>query len=434
MHDYVGWLRHSSPYINAHRKRTFVIMLPGESMEHDNFTNILHDIVLLHSLGVHTVLVYGSRPQIETRLQAAGLVTHYHHDLRITDRPTLNCVMEAAGLLRTRLEAQLSVNMPASPMQGAKLKVISGNLISAKPIGVIDGVDLQHTGEVRRVEAEAIQSLLDQDNIVLLSHLGYSPTGEVFNLSCEDVATQTAIALNADKLILYTAEQGILNTKSELIRELKLEQAQQLTPPKQQALRSALRAAITACQHDVPRTHIISYQIDGALLSELFTRDGCGTLIDQGSFEQVRHANSDDISGLVALIRPLEEQGVLVRRPQELLEQEYKNFTVVERDGLIIACAALYPFPDANTAELACLAVHPDYRHGGRGDSLLESLEHQALSLGLNSLFVLTTRTAHWFQERGFEPCSLEQLPRQKAELYNFQRNSKVFRKKLEKR
>lgn len=432
MHDYVGWLRHSSPYINAHRKRTFVIMLPGESMAHTNFTNILHDIVLLRSLGVQTVLAYGSRPQIETRVQAAGLTARYHQQLRITDRATLECAIDAAGELRTYLEAQLSVNMAASPMHGAKLRVVSGNLVCAKPCGVIDGVDYQHTGEVRRVDAETIRALLQQDCVVLLSHLGYSPTGEVFNLSCEDVATRAAIALNADKLIFYTAEQGLLDREGQLIRELKLEQARRLDSlalaPSAQA---ALSASVSACQQGVQRCHIISYQIDGALLSELFTRDGCGTLVDQGSFEQLRQASADDIAGLSALIRPLEEQGILVRRPQELLEQECENFTVVERDGLIIACAALYPFIEEKTAELACLAVHPDYRHGGRGDSLLEHLEQQARQLGLDSLFVLTTRTAHWFQERGFQPCSLNQLPRKKADLYNFQRNSKVFRKIL---
>lgn len=432
MHDYVSWLRHSSPYINAHRERTFVIMLPGESIAHANFTHILHDIVLLHSLGVRLVLVHGSRPQIETRLQAAQIDSTYYQQLRITDQQTLACVIEAAGQLRTYIEAQLSVNMAASPMQGAKLNVVSGNFVAAKPCGVIEGVDYQHTGEVRRINTQGIQSLLEQRTLVLLPHLGYSPTGEVFNLACEDVATQTATALGADKLIIYTAEQGILDNQQQLIRELKLEQAREHTQNAPQLSNlNALNAAITACQNGVPRCHLISYQIDGALLSELFTRDGCGTLVDQGDFEHVRQANIDDVTGISALIRPLEEQGALVQRSQDTLAEHYANFTVIERDGLIIACAALYPFAEEKTAELACLAVHPSYRHGGRGDTLLEHLEVQAKNLQLNSLFVLTTRTAHWFQERGFEPCTVKQLPEQKAALYNFQRNSKVFRKLL---
>ena len=429
MHDYVTWLRHSSPYINSHRKRTFVIMLPGEGLAHTNFNTIVHDLVLLHSLGVRLVLVHGSRPQIEQALQARQLPSRYHNNLRITDRDTLDCIISAVGQLRSLIEARFSVNMATSPMQGAKVRIVSGNLVTARPCGVVDGVDLLHTGEVRRIDHQAINLLLNQHHMVLLPHLGYSPTGETFNLSCEDVATHTAIALQADKLILFTAEQGLLDSDRRLIRELNLQQAHQhlqtLIAPEQKAI---LQAAIDASENQVSRCHIISYQRDGALLSELFTRDGCGTLVDQGGFEQVREATIDDVGGLLELIRPLEEQGLLVRRSRDLLEQEINQFSVVERDGLLIACAALYPFPEDRTGELACLAVHPDYRHAGHGDTMLERITQRARELKLDSLFVLTTRTSHWFQERGFMPCQVEDLPQRKAELYNFQRNSKVFR------
>lgn len=435
MHDYVTWLRHSSPYINSHRERTFVIMLPGESLAHANFKGIVHDLVLLHSLGVRLVLVHGSRPQIEQALELRQVKSQYHHNLRITDRDSLDCIISAVGQLRSRIEAQLSVNVAASPMQGAKLRIISGNLVTARPFGVIDGVDLQHTGEVRRIDSEAISQLLDQRHLVLLSHLGYSPTGEIFNLSCEEVATHAAIALKADKLILFNAEQGLLDTNGQLIRELDLPRAHlELQHLQTQPQAAALAAMIQANTAQIPRCHLISYQQDGALLSELFTRDGCGTLLDQGGFEQVREANIEDVGGLLELIRPLEEQGLLVRRSRDRLEQEIKHFSLVERDGLLIACAALYPFAEEQTGELACLAVHPDYRHGGHGDTLLERISQRARNMGLESLFVLTTRTSHWFQERGFQPCSIEQLPRSKAELYNFQRNSKVLRLPLSRR
>lgn len=432
MHDYVNWLRHSSPYINSHRERTFVIMLPGESLAHAGFDGIVHDLVLLHSLGVRLVLVHGARPQIEQALALRQLTSSYHNNLRITDRDTLDCIISAAGQLRSMLEARLSVNTAASPMQGAKVRIVSGNLVTARPYGVVDGVDYLHTGEVRRIDCEAIRQLLEQRNIVLLNHLGHSPTGETFNLSCEEVATHAAIALQADKLILFTAEQGLLDADGELIRQLDVERArQELERLRARPVAPALQAAIQACQSRVARCHLISYQRDGALLSELFTRDGCGTLIDQGTFEQVREAGIDDVGGLLELIRPLEEQGLLVRRSRDLLEQEIQQFSVVERDGLLIACAALYPFAEDRTGELACLAVHPDYRHGGHGDTMLERIRQRAIDMGLESLFVLTTRTAHWFQERGFEPCNIDELPQRKAELYNYQRNSKVFRMSL---
>ncbi len=433
MPNSVTWLRNASPYINAHRGRVFVVMLPGEVMAHPNFQAIIHDLVLLHSLGVKLVLVHGARPQIEQRLAEQQLASRYHQGLRITDGPTLNCVQQAVGQLRIQIEALLSTDMASSPMRGAQVQVVSGNWVTAKPIGVVEGVDLQSTGEVRRINRAAISQVLERQNIVLLSALGYSPTGEAFNLSAETVATQAALSLHADKLILFSPEPGIVDTKQQLLRELNLEQARQLAEqlPTTAPSRSLLSSAVQACAETVKRCHVVSYAEDGALLTELFTRDGSGTLISAGLFEQVREASIEDVGGLLELIRPLEEQGILVRRSRDLLEQEISHFSIVERDGTIIACAALYEFPQEQTGELACLAVHPEYRHGGRGDAVLERIEQRAQAQGLNSLFVLTTRTAHWFQERGFEPCQLEQLPQKKAELYNFQRNSKVFRKTL---
>jgi amino-acid N-acetyltransferase len=324
------------------------------------------------------------------------------------------------------------MDMAASPMQGARLRVASGNFVTARPIGVLEGVDYHHTGEVRRIDRKGINRLLDERSIVLLSSLGYSPTGEIFNLACEDVATRAAIDLGADKLVLYGAESGLLDEHGQLIRELRPQQV----PQHLQRLGSSyqaelLDAAAQACRGGVKRSHIVSYAVDGALLTELFTRDGGGTLVDQEQFESLREAGIDDVGGLIELISPLEDQGVLVRRSREVLEREIGQFSIVERDGLIIACAALYPIADSDAAELACLAVNPEYRHGGRGDELLERIESRARALGLKRLFVLTTRTAHWFRERGFEPSDVSKLPSARASMYNFQRNSKIFEKAL---
>ena len=432
MPEYVNWLRHASPYINAHRDCTFVVMLPGDGVEHPNFGNIVHDLVLLHSLGVRLVLVHGSRPQIESRLAARGLTPHYHRGLRITDASTLDCVIDAVGALRLAIEARLSMDIAASPMQGSRLRVACGNLVTARPIGVVEGVDYHHTGEVRRIDRKGIGRLLDERSIVLLSPLGYSPTGEIFNLACEDVATRAAIELGADKLLLFGAESGLLDDKGNLVRELRPQQVpQHLARLGSDYQGELLDAAAEACKGGVPRSHIVSYAEDGALLTELFTRGGGGTLVSQEQFEVVREATIDDVGGLLELISPLEEQGILVRRSREVLEREIEQFSVVEREGMIIACAALYPIADSEAGELACLAVNPEYRHGGRGDELLERIEERARALGLNTLFVLTTRTAHWFRERGFAPSGVERLPAARASLYNYQRNSKIFEKPL---
>lgn len=432
MHDYVNWLRHASPYINAHRDCTFVVMLPGEGVEDPNFGNIVHDLVLLHSLGVRLVLVHGSRPQIEARLASRGLAPRFHRGLRVSDAPTLECVIDAVGSLRITIEARLSMDMAASPMQGSRLRVASGNLVTARPIGVVEGIDYHHTGEVRRIDCKGINRLLDERSIVLLSPLGYSPTGEIFNLACEDVAMRAAIELGADKLILFGAERGLLDEDGALVRELRPQQVpthlQRLGTSYQAEL---LDAAAQACRAGVRRSHIVSFTEDGALLSELFTRAGNGTLVAQEQFEQLREAGIEDVGGLLELIRPLEEQGILVRRSREVLEREIEQFSIVEREGLIIACAALYPIADSDSAELACLAVNPEYRHGGRGDELLERIEKRARALGVKTLYVLTTRTAHWFRERGFQSSSVDRLPAARASLYNYQRNSQVFEKSL---
>ncbi len=433
--DYVKWFRQSSPYINAHRGKTFVIMLPGAAMLDENFANIIHDIALLNSLGVRLVLVHGARPQIDARLNVDGTSSEFFKQWRVTDVNEVQPVTQAIGEVRFSLEAALSTGLPNSPMHGAHIRVAGGNFITAKPMGVIEGVDLQHTGKVRRVDHQNLHRALDNQAIVVVSPLGYSPTGEMFNLCFADVATQVATALEADKLIALSSETGFFNRKGELLRQLNLsecgEQLQILQNDHDKS--QSLQACYNACQQGVTRAQIISYREDGALLQELFTRDGSGTLVHRDNYEFIRQATIDDVGGLLELIEPLEQQGALVRRSRELLEEEISQFTILEKDGAILACAALYPFlDDTNMAELACVATHPDYQKAGRAGLILEAIEAVAEKQKITQLFVLTTQTAHWFMERGFVQASTDRLPSEKQSLYNFQRNSKVFIKTLE--
>lgn len=432
--EFVRWFRNSSPYINAFRNRTFVVTFGGEMLADAQFASLVHDLVLLNSLGVRLVLVHGTRPQIEKCLQQHKADFQYVNGLRITDDVALTCVKQAAGSVRVDIEALLSMGLTNSPMAGARIRVVSGNFVTAQPLGIRHGVDYCHTGEVRRIDSQAIHAHLDDGALVLLSPIGYSPTGEVFNLTAHDVATATAVQLQADKLIHLVDGKGITDNRHRLLRELTLEQAETLLAGKHKLNEDtaiSLASAISACRQDVPRAHIISRQVDGALLLELFSRDGCGSLIMQDQFEDTRQAELNDIGGILELIAPMEEDEVLVRRSRERLEMEIDHFTVVERDGMIVACAALYPFINEKVSELACLAVHPEYRNQGRGDALLKYIERQSRQLGIQRLFVLTTRTAHWFRERGFKSGKLEKLPVKRRELYNYQRNSKVFIKDI---
>lgn len=430
--DYLKWFRNSAPYINAHRGKTLVIMFGGEAVDHPNFANIIHDIALLNSLGVKLVLVHGARPQIEERLKLRGVAHKFENDIRITDNETLESVKDAAGSLRAQIEALLSMGLANSPMHGSSIRVCSGNFVMARPIGVKNGVDFGHTGLVRRIDHEGIKQQLALGSIVLLSPQGYSPTGEVFNLSLEDVATRVAISLQADKLIAFSALDGLCDAQDKLVRHCGTAEVKTLlgncTQPETAAL---MRAIINCSEQGVSRCHCISYAEDGALLQELFTRDGIGTLISQDHYEQIHGADIDDIGGILELIQPLEEDGTLLKRSRELLETEIRYFTVMERDGMVIACAALYPYPEHASGEIACVATHPDYRGRDRGERLLETLEQQARQQNLKQLFVLTTVTAHWFQEQGFVQAGTDALPEGKQRLYNYQRNSKVFIKNL---
>jgi len=436
--DFVAALRGSAPYVHAHHGRVFVIAFGGEAAERPDFDQLVYDIALLHSLGVKLVLVHGARPQVDSELALRDISSDYVDNLRVTDGNTLDCVMAAVGRLRMKIEAKLSTSVASTSMGGARLKVASGNWITGKPVGVRQGVDMQYTGDVRRVDVAAIRANLEAGRICLLSPIGYSPTGEIFNLRAEDVATAVAAAIAADKLIFLVpsdparwplAEKaGDAGQMAVADAEAMLKGPAELSPED----RGCLTSVTTAARGGVKRVHLIFMGRDGALLRDLYTRDGSGLMFyADEDYESMRDATIDDVGGILSLIQPLEESGVLAPRPREQLEQEIGSFNVMVRDGMVIACAALFPFKESHAGELACVAVHPEYRGHGRAATLLKRLEAEARQLGLKRLFSLTTHTPHWFVERGFAQGRIEDLPVQKQRFYNYQRNSLVLVKSL---
>lgn len=430
--NYVDFFRQTSPYIHAHRGRTFVIALGGDAVNHANFHSTVHDIALLQSLGIRIVLVHGARLQIERRIALSGLSGQFSGYRRITDSDTMLCVKEAVGSTRMQIESELSMGLPNSPMHGAEVRVIGGNFITAKPIGILDGVDFQYTGETRRIDANAIEQQLKDNALVLISPIGFSPTGEIFNLDYQEVATQVSIKLNAQKLIFVSEARGILKDET-LIRNLSLPEVRAIaaksTDLDEQLL---LSSAYQACRNGVERVHLVGCAEDGALLSELLTRDGSGTLIMMDYSEVVRSATIEDVGGIINLIAPLEDQQVLVKRSRELLETEISQFMVmVHPEGLLLGCAALYPTADKTAGELACVATHPEFHGQGIATRLFQEIEKEAQKNGLRKLFVLTTQTAHWFLEKGFVEAKVADLPAQTQPLYNYQRNSRIFSKAI---
>jgi amino-acid N-acetyltransferase len=437
---FVPWFRSVAPYIHKHRSNTLVVALAGEAIAAGKLANVAQDLALIQSMGVKIVLVHGFRPQVNEQLHAKGHEAKYSHGIRITDSVALDCAQEAAGQLRYEIEAAFSQGLPNTPMAGATVRVISGNFITARPVGLMDGIDFQHSGRVRKVDTEGIQRALDMGALVLLSPFGFSPTGEAFNLTMEDVATSVATALQVDKLMFLTEVPGIRvdanDPESEIDTELPLADARRMIAALPVATLPTdtgfyLQHCIRACEGGVERSHILPFAVDGALLLEIYTHDGIGTMVVDEKLESVREATVDDVSAIVALIEPFEKDGTMVKRDRTEIERDAGNYTIIEHDGVIFGCAALYPYPEERTGEMAALTVSADTQSQGDGERLLKRIETRARAQGLQSIFVLTTRTMHWFLKRGFVQVGADWLPDARKRKYNWDRKSMVFVKKL---
>jgi amino-acid N-acetyltransferase len=440
---FVPWFRSVAPYIHMHRGKTFVVGLAGEAIAAGKLPSIAQDLALIQSMGVKIVLVHGFRPQVNEQLHAKGHQAQYSHGIRITDEVALDCAQEAAGQLRYEIEAVFSQGLPNTPMAGSKVRMISGNFITARPVGIVDGVDFKHSGLVRKIDIASITQSLDFGAMVLLSPFGFSPTGEAFNLTMEEVATSVAIELQADKLIFLTEVPGIrihpdqpASEDNPIDTELPLDTAQALLkqlPPAHQPSDTGfyLQHCVKACKGGVERSHILPFATDGALLLEVYVHDGIGTMIVDEKLEELREATADDVGGILQLIEPFERDGTLVKRDRTEIERDIENYTIIEHDGVIFGCAALYPYPEAKTAEMAAVTVSPQSQGTGDGEKILKRIEQRARAMGLSSIFVLTTRTMHWFIKRGFQNVDPDWLPEARKRKYNWDRRSQVLVKKL---
>lgn len=439
-HTFVPWFRTVAPHIHAYHGKTFVVAITGELVAAGKLNSFAQDLSILQAMGIKLVLVHGFRPQVDEQLRSKGHEARYSHGLRITDAVALDSAQEAAGQLRFEIEAAFSQGLPNTPMANAIVRVVSGNFLTARPVGIVDGVDFIHSGVVRKVDGSAIRRAIDTGAMVLLSPFGFSPTGEAFNLRMEEVATATAIALQADKLLFVTEIAGIHensdDVESPIDTELALADAERLlaqlpAPVLPTDTAFYLQYCVRACRGGVERSHILPFALDGAILMEVFTHDGIGTMVVDEKLESLREATSDDIGGVLQLIEPFERDGTLVKRSRTEIERDIAHYTVIEHDGVIFGCAALYPYPESRTAEMTALTVSPQVQSQGDGERILKRIEQRARATGLDTIFVLTTRTMHWFIKRGFEAVDPEWLPEARKRKYNWDRRSQVLVKKL---
>ena len=440
---FVPWFRSVAPYIHKFRNQTFVVGIAGEAIAAGKLHHLAQDLAMIQSMGVKIVLVHGFRPQVNEQLKAKGHEPKYSHGMRITDEVALDCAQEAAGQLRYEIEAAFSQGLPNTPMAGSTVRVISGNFITARPVGIVDGVDFQHSGLVRKVDTAGIMRTLDFGALVLMSPFGFSPTGEAFNLTMEDLATSVAIALQADKLIFLTEIPGIridparaASDDNPVDTELPLAAAEMLLRDSPNPLQPSdtafyVQHCVKACKAGVERSHILPFAVDGALLLEIYVHDGIGTMVVDEKLESLREATGDDVGGILQLIEPFEQDGTLVKRSRTEIERDAGHYTIIEHDGVIFACAALYPYPEAKTAEMAALTVSPAVQGQGDGERVLKRIEQRAKAAGFESIFVLTTRAMHWFLKRGFVQAEPEWLPEARKRKYNWDRKSQVLMKKL---
>ncbi len=439
-HTFVPWFRSVAPYVHAYRGKTFVVAMAGEGIAAGKLASFVQDLAILHAMGIKLVLVHGFRPQVSEQLRAKGVPEQFSQGLRITDAPALDAAQEAAGQLRFEIEAAFSQGLPNTPMANSTVRLISGNFLTARPVGIVNGIDFRHSGIVRKVDGAAIRRAIDAGAVVLLSPFGFSPTGEAFNLSMEDVATSTAVALQADKLLFMTEIPGIRqrpdDPDSDIDTEIALPDAERLlaslpAPQRPTDLAFYLRHCVYACEHGVERSHILPFKVDGALLMEVYTHDGIGTMVVDEKLESLREAGADDVGGILQLIEPFERDGTLVRRDRTSIERDIANYTVIEHDGVIFGCVALYPYFESGTGEMAALTVSPHSQSQGDGERLLKRVEHRAKAMGLSSIFVLTTRTMHWFLKRGFQHVDPDWLPEARKKKYSWDRRSQVLVKNL---
>lgn len=415
-------------YVPQFRGQTFVVLLDSGVLEHENLQNVLLDLAVLSSLSIRVVVVFGARQQVMNLAARRGVTLTSPDATGITDDRTLEVSVDAVSRMSTYLLQQLT---------GVGLRSAVSNAVTAHPAGVIRGRDLGHSGTIDRIETAMLQSLIDSGIIPLVPPLGFERSGRMLRVNSATVAVQVASALGAAKLLFVGA--GVVeDAAGQRIRQLSVEEARTLSgPPDSDETESSrdllLRHAARACEGGVARVHFLDGRTDDALLGELFSIEGVGTMVYGDAYQKIRQARKADIEGILRMVRRAVDDEELVLRSRQEIRAKIEDYFVLEVDGMITGVVALHPWPEFNTAELGCLYVRQSHEGMGFGRKLVQFVEKRAREAGYDRIFALSTQAYNFFEGKlGFVAAEPSELPPQRREkLLKSGRNSRVMFKKL---
>ena len=426
-------------YLQKFKNALVVIYLDDKTIESPLFSSHIRDIALLHQAGLKVVIIPGARSRIDEVLRTNNITWTYHENIRIASAQAMPLIKMAAFDVSNTIMTSLAAN---------NITAVIGNWVRARSKGIIDGFDFGTAGEIDRLDSESLQTVLDDGFIPIFPCIGWNTVGHPYNISSTCLAQQVAIALKADKLF-YVMENGGLNAKDfELtgdddidgtslfdggitisengkIAALDLNQADNFI--KQKKNLDMLELAVNACRQGVTRVHFVDGNLDGVLLTEIFSDFGSGTMIYTNNYGKIRPMIQTDIPSVLAVMRPFIQSGKLLPRTQAELTTALADFIVYELDGGVHACASLHLYDDGQ-AEIAAVAVDEAYNHMGIGPKMIEQLISQAKAKNIRSIFIMTTQAIDWFEKLGFTEDKIESLPEERRAKWSPDRNSKVYR------
>lgn len=432
----VELIREVFTYAAQFKGKTFIIKIDYPLTQLALFPLFLKDITLLHQSGIKIVLVPGVRERIDEVLANYGFKSQFASGYRITQEEEMPFVKMACFDV---------INHYMTVLSAFKVPAVAGNWVRARAVGVIDGLDHGHSGKADKIFVDLLRSVLDNGYIPILPSIGWSLSGKPYLLKANELTLELSKALKAEKLFFINNFESVTSPPFKVptgvgvgidgrVARLSLNQALeflQLNSPRSiiadHPVTQGIQLALQACQNGVERAHLIDGRMDGALLMEIFSNLGVGTMIYNNEYDSIRELRLEEIPVVLQIMAPFVEQDILIPRTFEDIEARYTDYVVYAVDDVVYACGALHEFPEDGQAEIAALATDPAMNFLGMGKSIVNFLIDRARQRGYKRVFVLTTQTLDWFESLGFKEVKLETLPPERRATYNHKRKSRIF-------